>query len=46
MSESDDRWAEARRANDEATWRLVRWFLAAMVTLVGLAVLVVWLVLR
>lgn len=45
MSESD-RWARARRESEAAQWRLVRWYLAAMVVVVGLAVLVVWLILR
>ena len=45
MSESK-KWAQARRESEAAQWRLVRWYLLLMGVIVGLAVLVVWLLLR
>ena len=46
MCESDDDpWAEARRANDEATWRFVRWALGIGALLLALASLVLGLAL-
>lgn len=46
MAGDEGRWERARRESEAAQWRLVRWYLAAMGVVVGLAVLVVWLILR
>jgi hypothetical protein len=46
MCESDDDpWAEARRANDAATWRFVRWAVGIGTFLLALAALVLGLAL-
>lgn len=46
MSESDERWTQARQESDAVEWRLLWWYLLLMGVIVGLAVLVVWLLLR